>query len=100
MKRSSKVALALVLSTEMALTACAPTTDSAAAGDTASSVNTGFVCSKTWPLVTYGEAYYEGLPAGPDYAADGTGKVWDTELNITYHYDGAIRTRQSPSSRN
>ncbi|WIV44694.1 substrate-binding domain-containing protein [Glutamicibacter nicotianae] len=90
MKRTSKVALALVLSTGMAITACAPTSDPAAAGDgdAASSVNIGIVYSKTGPLAAYGEAYYEGLQAGLDYATDGTGKVGDTELNITYHDDG------------
>lgn len=74
------------------MTACAPTADpgAGATGDSATSepVNIGIVYSKTGPLAAYGDAYYEGLQAGLDHATDGTGKVGDTELNITYHDDG------------
>ncbi|HJX78954.1 substrate-binding domain-containing protein [Glutamicibacter sp.] len=91
MKRSSKVVTALTLSAGLALTACAPTAEtgtSTAGGDAAKTVNVGIVYSKTGPLAAYGDAYYEGLKAGLDYATDGTNKVGDTELNITYHDDG------------
>ena len=91
MKRSSKVVTALTLSAGLALTACAPTAGtgtSSEGGDGAKTVNVGIVYSKTGPLAAYGDAYYEGLQAGLDYATDGTNKVGDTELNITYHDDG------------
>ncbi|WP_404287220.1 substrate-binding domain-containing protein [Glutamicibacter arilaitensis] len=91
MKRSSKVVTALTLSAGLALTACAPTAEtgtSAEGGDAAKTVNVGIVYSKTGPLAAYGDAYYEGLQAGLDYATEGTNKVGDTELNITYHDDG------------
>ncbi|MGO2029723.1 MULTISPECIES: substrate-binding domain-containing protein [Micrococcaceae] len=91
MKRSSKVVTALTLSAGLALTACAPTAEtgtSTEGGDGAKTVNVGIVYSKTGPLAAYGDAYYEGLQAGLDYATDGTNKVGDTELNITYHDDG------------
>ncbi|GAA2954877.1 substrate-binding domain-containing protein [Glutamicibacter bergerei] len=91
MKRSSKVVTALTLSAGLALTACAPTAETgtgAEGGDAAKTVNVGIVYSKTGPLAAYGDAYYEGLQAGLDYATEGTNKVGDTELNITYHDDG------------
>ncbi len=91
MKRSSKVVTALTLSAGLALTACAPTAEtgtSTEGGDGAKTVNVGIVYSKTGPLAAYGDAYYEGLQAGLDYATDGTNKVGETELNITYHDDG------------
>lgn len=90
MKRRNKTALAITLGAGLALTACAPTGDAAAGGggEGAKSVDIGIVYSKTGPLAAYGDAYYEGLQAGLDYATEGTGKVGDTELNITYHDDG------------
>jgi len=76
----------------LALSACAPSPGSAGsgggAGGAAESVNVGIVYSKTGPLAAYGEAYYEGLQAGIDYATGGTGEVDGTKLNLTYHDDG------------
>lgn len=73
------------------MTACAPSAETGTSpteGTAAAPVNIGIVYSKTGPLAAYGDAYYEGLQAGLDYATDGTGKVGDTDLNITYHDDG------------
>lgn len=92
MKATKKFLLAAAVTAGLALSACAPSAESgnapAEGGEAPSSVDVGIVYSKTGPLAAYGEAYYEGLQAGIDYATDGTGKVGDTELNITYHDDG------------
>lgn len=94
MKATKKLLAAAVLAGGLVLTACAPSGDAGAGasagtdGSAASSVNVGIVYSKTGPLAAYGDAYYEGLQAGLDYATEGTGKVGDTALNITYHDDG------------
>ncbi|MER1995635.1 MAG: ABC transporter substrate-binding protein, partial [Arthrobacter sp.] len=91
MKATRKFLLTTALTAGLALSACAPAADSGtspANGEAPSSVDVGIVYSKTGPLAAYGEAYYEGLQAGIGYATDGTGKVGDTELNITYHDDG------------
>ncbi|MFB0833296.1 substrate-binding domain-containing protein [Arthrobacter halodurans] len=93
MKAPQKILAAAVLTAGLTLTACAPTGDAGAAGGgggeaAAGPVNVGIVYSKTGPLAAYGDAYYEGLQAGLDHATGGTGKVGDTELNITYHDDG------------
>lgn len=96
-KATRRTFAAAILATGLALTACAPssTTGTATSGDAASGsaaapaeVNVGIVYSKTGPLAAYGDAYYNGLQAGLDYATEGTGKVGDTKLNITYHDDG------------
>lgn len=73
------------------MTACAPTSDPGTAatdGAAPQAVDIGIIYSKTGPLAAYGDAYYEGLQAGLDHATGGTGKVGDTELNISYHDDG------------
>lgn len=91
MKATKKLLAAAVLTAGLTLTACAPSTDPGAAatdGAGPASVNIGIVYSKTGPLAAYGDAYYEGLQAGLDYATNGTDKVGDTDLNITYHDDG------------
>lgn len=93
MKATKKFLTAAVLTAGLTLTACAPTTDPGTGGEAApdtgpESVNIGIVYSKTGPLAAYGDAYYEGLQAGLDYATDGTNKVGETALNITYHDDG------------
>ncbi|MET1035179.1 MAG: substrate-binding domain-containing protein [Arthrobacter sp.] len=93
MKAPQKILAAAVLAAGLTLTACAPTGDADAAGGgggeaAAGPVNVGIVYSKTGPLAAYGDAYYEGLQAGLEHATGGTGKVGDTELNITYHDDG------------
>ncbi|WP_258133498.1 substrate-binding domain-containing protein [Arthrobacter sp. MYb224] len=93
MNRTGKVLTALSLGAVMALTACAPTAEpgsngAAGPGAAEDSVNIGIIYSKTGPLAAEGDAYLEGLQAGLDYATDGTGRVGDFELNITYHDDG------------
>ncbi|MGP9649851.1 ABC transporter substrate-binding protein [Glutamicibacter sp. AOP38-B1-38] len=93
MNRTGKVLAALSLGGALALTACAPTaetgnTDGGEPGAVEDSVNVGIIYSKTGPLAAEGDAYYEGLQAGLDYATDGTGQLGNFELNITYHDDG------------
>lgn len=94
MKATKRILAAAVLAVGLTMTACAPsaetgTTPSDGASAAApEAVNIGIVYSKTGPLAAYGDAYYEGLQAGLDYATEGTNKVGDTTLNITYHDDG------------
>ncbi|MEV4900474.1 substrate-binding domain-containing protein [Citricoccus sp. NPDC055426] len=81
-----------LLAAGLTLTACAPTEGTATGGGeeggAPESVDVGIVYSETGPLAAYGEEYYNGLQAGIDYATDGTGKVGETEINLTYHDDG------------
>ncbi|WP_315915513.1 hypothetical protein [Arthrobacter sp. lap29] len=44
--------------------------------------------SKTGPLSVHGDANYEGLQAGLNYAIKGSNRVGETALNIAYHDDG------------
>jgi branched-chain amino acid transport system substrate-binding protein len=91
-KATKKFLMAAALATGLAATSCAPSPggegDAAGAAGAAESINVGIVYSKTGPLAAYGEAYYEGLQAGIDYATDGSGEVNGTKLNLTYHDDG------------
>jgi branched-chain amino acid transport system substrate-binding protein len=90
-KNPAKIMAAGLLAAGLALTACAPTEGTATGGSEGAapeSVNVGIVYSKTGPLAAYGEEYYAGLQAGIDHATDGTGKVGETEINLTYHDDG------------
>ncbi|GLB66879.1 ABC transporter substrate-binding protein [Arthrobacter mangrovi] len=84
--------MAAALATGLAVTSCAPSPggegDAAGAAGGPESINVGIVYSKTGPLAAYGEAYYEGLQAGIDYATEGSGEVNGTKLNLTYHDDG------------
>ncbi|MFD1211022.1 substrate-binding domain-containing protein [Arthrobacter sp. GCM10027362] len=91
MKATKKFLMAAALVGGLTLSACAPGPGSAGGGATgtaAETVDVGIVYSKTGPLAAYGEAYYEGLQAGIDYATGGTGEVGGTKLNLTYHDDG------------
>ncbi|EMY34756.1 ABC branched-chain amino acid transporter substrate-binding protein [Arthrobacter crystallopoietes BAB-32] len=92
MKATKKFLMAAALTAGLAATSCAPSPggegDAAGAAGGAESINVGIVYSKTGPLAAYGEAYYEGLQAGIDYATEGTGEVNGTKLNLTYHDDG------------
>jgi branched-chain amino acid transport system substrate-binding protein len=93
-KNSAKIMAAGILAAGLTLTACAPTaqtgagSEDGASAEAPESVDVGIVYSKTGPLAAYGEEYYAGLQAGIDYATDGTGKVGETEINLTYHDDG------------
>jgi branched-chain amino acid transport system substrate-binding protein len=92
-KATKKFLMVAALATGLAVSSCAPSPGGegaagAAGGDAPESINVGIVYSKTGPLAAYGEAYYEGLQAGIDYATEGTGEVNGTKLNLTYHDDG------------
>jgi branched-chain amino acid transport system substrate-binding protein len=95
-KDTKKFLMAAVMAAGLALSACAPTTGSAApaaSGGTAGAqaadpVDVGIIYSKTGPLAAYGATYYEGLQAGIDYATGGTGAVNGAKINLSYHDDG------------
>ncbi|MDQ0756949.1 substrate-binding domain-containing protein [Arthrobacter sp. B3I4] len=93
MKDTKKFLMAAVMATGLALSACAPTSGSAApagsagAGKAAEPVNVGIIYSKTGPLAAYGATYYQGLQAGIDYATNGTGEINGAKINLTYADD-------------
>jgi branched-chain amino acid transport system substrate-binding protein len=50
-------------------------------------VNIGIVYSQTGPLASYGQQYVEGLKAGFAYPTNGTQKIGNRPLNVTYADD-------------
>lgn len=80
--RITRLAPALLATSALVLTGCAPT----AGGDAevGAPVPVAIITSQTGPLAAYGEAYLNGFEAGLDYATDGTGTVDGRELDITY----------------
>lgn len=89
MAHKSLFALAAV--SVLAVSACAPSTDSDSAssseaegGDTA---EVGVIYSETGPLAAYGEQYRAGLEAGINYATDGTGEIDGTTIELVYRDD-------------
>ncbi|KAM9865801.1 hypothetical protein ACIFOC_01425 [Leucobacter aridicollis] len=78
---------ALVASTALVLSACAPAASAPESGGEAegpASVTVGIITSETGPLAGYGAQYLDGFKAGLDYATDGTGEVDGTKLDIKY----------------
>ncbi|GAA2833699.1 amino acid/amide ABC transporter substrate-binding protein (HAAT family) [Leucobacter komagatae] len=78
---------ALVASTALVLSACAPAASAPeSGGDTEgpSSVTVGIITSETGPLAGYGAQYLDGFKAGLDYATGGTGEVGGTKLDVKY----------------
>ncbi len=75
--------------TLLALAAGCGSPKQAAAPTPASSapVNIGIVYSQTGPLASYGQQYVEGLKAGFAYATNGTQKIGNRPLNVTYADD-------------
>lgn len=80
--RITRLAPALLATSALVLTGCAPT----AGGDAevGAPVPVAIITSQTGPLAAYGEAYLNGFEAGLDYATEGTGTVDGRELDITY----------------
>ncbi|MFB9338716.1 substrate-binding domain-containing protein [Actinoplanes octamycinicus] len=56
------------------------------AGDDAA-IEVGVVYSQSGPLASYGAQYAEGFKAGLAYATDGTGKIGDRTINVTWTDD-------------
>ena len=91
MTATNKFLTAAVLTAGLTLTTCAPSTTPGTetqSSDSPAAVNIGVVHSKTGPLSVHGDANYEGLQAGLDYATKWSNKVGETALNIAYHDDG------------
>ncbi len=90
MKDTKKFLMAAVMAGGLALSACAPTSGSAApggsggSGQAAQPVNVGIIYSKTGPLAAYSATYYQGLQAGIDYVTGGTGEINGAKINLTY----------------
>lgn len=79
MRTSSRLAIAAITVSALALSACAPTGNDEGSGDDAGTdsvaVTVGMLTSLTGPLGAYGEAYQAGFEAGWDYVTDGTGEL-------------------------
>ncbi|WIM97341.1 substrate-binding domain-containing protein [Actinoplanes oblitus] len=56
------------------------------AGDDAA-IDVGVVYSQSGPLASYGAQYAEGFKAGLAYATNGTGKIGDRAINVTWTDD-------------
>src|SRR3954454_22984136 len=86
---SRRAVLGAVL-TAVAVTAagCGSPKEAASGGSGSSApLNVGVVYSQSGPLATYGAQYAEGFKAGLAYATDGTGKIGDRAVTVTYADD-------------
>lgn len=83
--------VAVVATTAIALSACAPQDGAAGGGSTEGSgpaeITVGVVTSETGPLASYGKQYIDGFKAGLDYATDGSNEVDGTKITIDYRDD-------------
>jgi branched-chain amino acid transport system substrate-binding protein len=95
--------VAVVATTVLALSACAPqdatTGGTATAGGGPAEVTVGVVTSETGPLAGYGKQYLDGFKAGLDYATDGSNEVDGTKITVDYRDDAGDPTRPSASQR-
>ncbi|MDI6100800.1 ABC transporter substrate-binding protein [Actinoplanes sp. NEAU-A12] len=73
----------------LALAACGSpqTATGAGSGSGSGPLRVGVVHSQSGPLATYGAQYAEGFRAGLAYATEGTGKVGDRAVEVTYADD-------------
>ncbi len=83
--------VAVVATTALALSACAPQPGTAGGGATAgdgpAEITVGVVTSETGPLASYGKQYLDGFKAGLAYATDGTNEVNATKITVDYRDD-------------
>jgi len=80
----------VVVTTALALAACAPTADPGTGSTDAggpSEVTVGIVTSESGPLAGYGKQYLDAFKAGLDYATDGTGEIDGTTIDVEYRDD-------------
>ncbi len=73
-----------------AVAACGSPKQAASGGSTAGSgapVNIGIVYSQTGALASYGQEYVDGFKAGLAFATQGTNRIGDRPLNVTYADD-------------
>lgn len=84
MKRSG-IAIAAML--VLGLAACGG--GATGGGAEGAAVKVGLVTSTSGLVAGYGQQFTEGFKAGLDYATDGTGKVGDTAVEVTYHDDAS-----------
>jgi branched-chain amino acid transport system substrate-binding protein len=70
----------------LALAGCG-SPEQAATGSAGGPLRVGIVYSQTGPLASYGKQYEEGFKAGLAYATNGTGKVGDRAVEVTYADD-------------
>lgn len=86
MRRTMKFAAAGVAVAALALGACAPSAEEAAAGggEGDAPVEVAMITSITGPLAAYGATYQQGFEAGLDYATDGTGEIDGVDLTIEW----------------
>ncbi|GHJ57693.1 ABC transporter substrate-binding protein [Nocardioides sp. OK12] len=84
-RRTLAVAAAAVVGV-LGLSACAPDSGSASAGEDGEggAVPVSIIYSQSGPLAAYGEAYRNGLEAGIDYATDGSGEVDGREIDLDF----------------
>jgi branched-chain amino acid transport system substrate-binding protein len=72
----------------LAAAGCGSPQEAASGGSgTSAPLDVGIVYSQSGPLASYGKQYAEGFKAGLAYATDGSNKVGDRTLNVTYADD-------------
>jgi branched-chain amino acid transport system substrate-binding protein len=86
---SRRAVLGAVLTAVAVTAAGCGSPQQAASGGSGSSapLNVGVIYSQSGPLATYGAQYAEGFKAGLAYATDGTGRIGDRAVNVTYADD-------------
>lgn len=83
--RSRPLLLAAAVSALAVLVGCgAP---GASTGGSGAPIQVGLIYSRTGPLASYGQQYYQGFLAGLDYATHGTGKVDGRTVDVTVQDD-------------
>jgi branched-chain amino acid transport system substrate-binding protein len=77
-----RAALATVL-----ITAACGSPQQAAGGGSDGPLKVGIIYSQSGPLASYGQQYADGFKAGLAYATQGTGKIGDRTVEVTYTDD-------------
>lgn len=89
-RKRALLAGAVAAAAVLAVAACGSPKQAASGGSTAGSstpVNIGIVYSQTGVLASYGQEYVDGFKAGLAFATQGTNKIGDRPLNVTYADD-------------
>jgi branched-chain amino acid transport system substrate-binding protein len=78
----------LLTAVTVVATGCGSPQDAASGGaDASAPLNVGVVYSQSGPLASYGQQYAEGFKAGLAYATNGTNKLGDRAITVSYADD-------------
>jgi branched-chain amino acid transport system substrate-binding protein len=86
--RPALLAVSGLTAAALALAACGSPKQAATGGSGSSApVNVGIVYSQTGALASYGQQYVDGFKAGLAYATQGTNKIGNRPVNVSYADD-------------